>query len=1202
MKKAASVATLAVLFSVLSFAPLHAQNNGTLTGTVVDPTGAAVPNADVEILLPGGSSAILRAKTGTDGGFSIPVIKPGKYQLSVTAAGFAKVNLTEVTVDPGKEISLPPLKLQIATSAQTVDVVESPVGVQNTTYEVATTLTQDQVTNLPVLDRQINNLYSTQAGVEQNGVPGGSTVINGTRSQATNVTLDGINVQDQFIRLSGLDIIANNLTIAQVAEFTISSANEPSNYGIGATQVTMTTPSGTDQFHGSAYYYNRNSAVEANNWFSNQIGTPKPFLNLNQFGATIGGPIIKDKLFFYAAYENYRLRQQALQNFTVFTQSARQGVMTLTDGSGATANLLSATHSSVDPYISKLLGEMPLPNNSLLGDGLNTAGYQFNTRANATRDNILGRLDYALSPKNVFFATYTWNRNLVDRTGDDAFYTSVPPTYNDAEAKLFSIGWRWNPLPNLTNELRGGFNLAPVPFDVRTPVPPAYVNSPLVDFPGEFGFAPQGRFTNTYAWQDNASWIHGNHTMTFGYQQQDIRVKEYDNNGYIQAPFYNLGFSTSNPNGLTTIPGLPNASSNDVNTANNLLASLAGIVSETEQTFNVTSRTSGFVPGAANVRNFQYDTYSAYVSDKWKVRPRLTLSAGLRWDYYPAFNEANSLFLTPEMTGGNYISTILSDATLNFAGNSAGRPYYNASKKNFAPSVGFAWDVFGDGKTAVRGGYSLSYYNDDAIVTAANNVGTNSGLQSAVINPNVIATVSHPPAIPVPTLKVPLTFADNLANNPTNAEGLINPNIQQPYIQQWSLSVQREVKKFIIDVRYVGNKGVHEWRAVDFNQVQVAGTQYLTDFKKAQKNLFLSLAAGQGADGDYNPAIKGSVPVPFFSNNLPAGGFLSDPTVAGLLAQGQAGQLGSIYQEVFVPGLNGGYSFFPSLYGFGMNVLESGAYSNYQSGQIDVRRSLPNGQQLQINYVFSKALADTNGDLNNDRFEPYLDLHNGRLDYARAPFDLTNCLKANYVVPIPLGENHRLSGNRLINRVIGGWTASGIVTYQSGSPYSIVSQFGTLNRGGSRATYNTVDTLTGKIPSGTTGFFMTGNGPYFVNPSAVDPNTGLGVQQFGDAPFNGQVFADPGAGTDGSLQRRMFTGPNLFEWDAQLIKSIPITERVRVDFQAAFFNFTNHPNFTVGQDGNTGATGYNVNEPNFGKIIATTTIPRIIQFGAYIRF
>lgn len=1204
IRRSTGLRVLAGLLAVLSAHPLRAQNNGTLTGSVLDQSGAAVPNAPIELFLPGGSTPMLRTKTGSDGSFSIAAVKPGTYQLSIELAGFTKATVTNVLVDPGKENMIPPIRLQVATATQSVDVTESTVAVQSSSYEVATTLTQEQVTNLPVFDRQINNLFATQAGVEFNGVPGGSTVINGTRSQSTSVTLDGINVQDQFIRLGGLDIMANLLTIAQVSEFTISSANEPSNFGIGATQITMTTPSGGDQFHGSGYYYNRNSAVKANDWFSNQVGTPKPFLNLNQIGATFGGPIIKDKLFFYVAYEAYRLRSQATQNFTVFTPSARSGIMTLTDGTGRTANLLTATQNSIDPAMATILAAMPLPNNNLLGDGLNTAGYQFNVRQNQTRDNVLGRIDYALSPNNVFFATYTWNRNIVDRLGDDAFFTTVPPSFNDAEGKLFSVGWRWNPTSRLTNELRGGFNLAPVPFDTTNASPPYYLNSALIDIPGEFGFAPQGRFTNTYVLQDNASWVHGNHTVTFGYQQQNIRVKSYDYAGI--SPTYTLGFGPSNTNGLTTIPGLPDASTNDVFTANNLLATLAGIISGYSQTYNVTSRTSGFVPSAPNVRNYQYDTYSGYVSDKWKVRPRVTLTAGLRYDYYTPFNEANSLYLTPEITNGNYISTILSNATLNFGGDSVGRPYYNPSKKNFAPSVGFAWDVFGDGKTAVRGGYSLSYYNDDAIITASNNVGTNQGLQTTVTNPDVINQLStNPPKITTPVLQVPRTFLDNLNDSgPGNAEGIINPNLKTPYIQQWSLGIQREVKSFVIDVRYVGNHGLHEWRAMDFNQVQVAGTAYLTDFLKARNNLFLSQRAGLGTDGSYNPNVKGSVPLPFFDQNIPGGGFLSDPTVAGLLAQGQAGQLGAIYQEVFEPGLNGGYSFFPSLYGLGMNVLQSGSYSSYHSGQVDVRRRLPNGQQLQINYTFSKALADTNGDLNNDRFEPYLDVNNGRLDKARAPFDLTHCLKANYVVPIPMGNGHRLSGNRAVNHVIGGWTASGFFTYQSGSPYSIVSQLGTLNRGGSRATYNTVDVLSGASLSGATGFFMTGNGPYFVNPSATAPTTGLGVAQFGDAPFSGQVFANPDPGTYGVLQRRMFTGPNLFEWDAQIAKSIPITEKIKIDFQAAFFNITNHPNFTVGQDGNSAPveTNYNVNYPNFGRIIQTATIPRIIQFGAYVRF
>jgi hypothetical protein len=217
---------------------------------------------------------------------------------------------------------------------------------------------------------------------------------------------------------------------------------------------------------------------------------------------------------------------------------------------------------------------------------------------------------------------------------------------------------------------------------------------------------------------------------------------------------------------------------------------------------------------------------------------------------------------------------------------------------------------------------------------------------------------------------------------------------------------------------------------------------------------------------------------------------------------------------------------------------------------------------------------------------------------------LTHCLKANYVLPIPLGNGHRLGGNRFVNRVIGDWIFSGFVTYQAGSPFSIVSRRGTLNRGGSRAYYNTADVLSGANLDNAIGFFMTGNGPYFVNPSAIAPN-GRGVAPDGEAPFTGQVFTNPEPGTYGSLQRRRFTGPNLFEWDAQLAKTFAITERVRIDFQAAFFNLTNHPNFTVGQDGDTGSINYNIvniNQSNFGRIVSTVTIPRLIQFGAYIRF
>ncbi len=281
---------LASLFACVSLS-LYAQNNGTLSGSVIDGTGALVPNAAVELQLPGGGASILQTKTGAEGVFSIPAVKPGTYDLTVEASGFQKVTLSNVHVDPGRESTLQPIRVDIAGSTQSVEVSDSPITVQSSSYEVATTISAQQVANLPVLDRQVSNLFSTQAGVASNPNGIGSTVIDGLRSQMTNVTLDGINVQDNFIRLGGLDYLPNKFTIAQVAEFTISSANAPSNYGIGATQITMTTPSGTNEVHGSGYYYNRNSALSANNWFSNQNGTEKPFLNLNQMGGTVGGPV-----------------------------------------------------------------------------------------------------------------------------------------------------------------------------------------------------------------------------------------------------------------------------------------------------------------------------------------------------------------------------------------------------------------------------------------------------------------------------------------------------------------------------------------------------------------------------------------------------------------------------------------------------------------------------------------------------------------------------------------------------------------------------------------------------------------------------------------------------------------------------------------------------------------------------------------------
>jgi len=1189
-----------------------AQGLGGLSGTVVDPSGAAIPGAKVQLFLPGGKTPITTTESGSAGEFRIPSLRPTTYEIRVENTGFNGAKLANVVVDPARDTSLPPIRLEVASTTQTLEVKEAAQVVQADNFEVSTTVTQQQVENLPVLDRQVSNLFLTQAGVSEGKGP---ATVNGLRTSLTNLTLDGVNIQDNFIRTNGLDYLPNKLTIGQVQELTVVTANENPAMGLGATQIALTTPSGTNELHGNVYWYNRNSALAANNFFNNMDGVAKPHLNLNQLGGSVGGAVIKDKLFFYLNYEAYRLRQQQLTTNQVLTPSARQGILTYLDSSGAQQhfNILQAQGLSIDPAMAALLSAVPSTiNTNSVGDGLNTGGYAFNARSNEDRDNATGRVDYYLSQKHIFAGSYIFNRDTVDRPDIGNFYTVAPPVTNDNHSKFLSASWRWTPTARLTNEVRGGFNIAPGFFNVSGK-PPANFVSPnagsatffdldsLIFTPPVNTFLPQGRATNTYSFQDNATYTRGRHTISFGYQSQWVHIAPYDFGGTV--PTLGIGLSSNSKYGFG-VGDIPGANPTDTNTGNDLLAALAGLVAEDTQTFNVTSRTSGFVNGAANMRHFTYNTYSGYVADSWKLARHLTLTAGLRYDYYTVMNERDSLELLPQLISNNYITTMLSNATLNFAGSSVGRPFYHPDRNNFAPHAGFAWDVFGNGKTAIRGGYSVAYVNDDTVLALVNNIdSTNSGLAGIAADTGLTNTVSAPPGITAPTFKVPRTFADNYNINPGgNAQGMPDPNLRTPYVQLWSFGVQQELKGFILEARYVGNHAVKGLRAVDYNQINPNAAGFLNDFKRARSNGFLSQAAGKGFNPDYDSTVPGEQPLTVFPQ-LPAGGLLFLPIIQSFISSGEVGGLAAIYQQ---NGLNGNVNFFPSPYTNGANVITNISNSTYNGLQLDVRRRTTSGLQFQFNYSFSKSLGNSLGD-SPDRFEPFLDNAQARVERARLPFDLTHVFHANFVFPIPMGPGHRFNYAPL-GRLLGGWDISSFITYQSGTNFSILSSLATLNRFGLRSALNTVDTSLNKSQlDNVVGFFMTGNGPMFVSPSIIGAD-GRGVQPFGEAPFSGQAFFDPGPGTIGTLQRRFFNGPWDFNWDFAVIKNTKITERFNVEFRADFFNVTNHSAFTAGDEANLGV--FNVNNPSFGKIGADisqlafygSAPSRLIQFGMYVRF
>jgi hypothetical protein len=1191
------LASFLVLF--LAAASLYGQVNGTVNGTVLDASGAAVPDATVTLNLPGSATAIFTAKSTAAGSFTILSVPANTYDLVITAKGFLKAMRTGIEVLPDRSFDVPAVKLDVAGVSQSVEVEEVGTNVQTSNSEVTTTIAKQQIADLPVADRSPLAFLSTQAGVGSNGT--GNTVIDGQRTTYTNVTVDGINIQDNFIRTNDMDFLPNLLLLDQVAEVTVSTSNaSAANYG-GASQVAFVTPQGTNRYHGGVFWQNRNNYFRANSFYNNQAGVPVSFMNLNQLGGKVGGPVKKNKLFFYVDYEAYRQHQQTPSNYTILTSDARSGIYTYKDSGGTVhkVNILQAVGVSASSVMNSYLSQVPSAdkiNNYNVGDSTsallrNTAGYLMQRRDNRVRDNVTARGDYVLSDRSSFALTYMQNRDNLDRPDQDTTYSVAPLQSNSDTTRFLSVSWRFNPKSTLTNEMRFGFNWAPSIFLDSQTIPQYFISGTIYSNPVNGVLRTQGRNTDTYHYSDNASWVHGAHTIQFGYQMQDTRIETYNDAGI--TPTYGLGLGTANATtyGLTNTQ-MPGASSSDLSAANSLLSTLAGFYSSYTQTFNVSSRTSGFVNNYTSLRHLIQNNYAAYAQDNWKIARNFTATLGVRWDYYPATAERDGLYLAPQLTNNNSIATVFNPNTvLNFAGSTGGQPLWDAGKRHFAPNLGLAWDPTGQGKWAIRAGYSIAYVNDNIVRAADNSLGTNAGLSSTStqsgLNGNFGSTLT---SVVVPTYKVPRTLADNYATNSQAALAFPDPHLTTPYIQQWNISVQRSIKNTLIDVRYVGNHGTKEIRAFDYNQVQIG--QLLQPFQQAANNGWLALAATGTFNPVYNSAISGSVPTPFF-NAMPNAGYLTNSSVKSYMQTGQVGELANFYQ---INGINGPYNFYNNPYILGGNVMTNYSNSTYNALQLDARHNLSHGLQAQINYTFSKVLSDANGDQQTD-FEPFLDINNTKIERHRvAGMDLTHAIKANFVYDMPFGHGKHFDvSNRILSKVIGGWAMSGIYTLQSGAPFGVTSGGrGTLNRA-ARSTNNmaTTNLTAGQLDS-MFQVYTRGDGMWYFPFADKNPTDGRAVAPDGSAPFSGQVFFEPGAGTIGQMQRDMFNGPWVWDFDAAVQKVTHITETKTLTFRATGVNVFNHLTWWIGDQ--------SVQSTTFGKLTSQFYGNREMQFDLRLAF
>ncbi len=1202
-----SMTVTPLLICFLSIAAIAQSVNTRVNGTVEDPNGAVISGATV-VLTDKATNRQVTTTSNDEGFFRFSDVRAGSYMLSVERAGFKKSQVQNVVVhvDQSATVNVV-LELGDINEVVTTTSGESQLVVNTDNGELSTTVLQRQIQDLPLNGRNPLTLAGLQAGVNTSSTNRGASV-NGLRGSFTNLTWDGININDNFVRTDSFFGVASP-SVVSVSEFTLTTQNSGPGDGLGVAQVKLVTPRGSNDFHGSLFEFHRNDFLDANSFFNNRAGLPKEKLIQNQFGGNIGGPFVlprfgeggpttwgRNKLFFYFFYEETRVAEGASRLRTVLTPAARTGQFTyrrLDNQELQTVNLLGLAGLPADATMANLIGKTPLPNSGETGDNFNFSGFRFNSSAPSTDRSLGFRIDFDANVNHRFEAVYS---RLTSAFPNDVFndigevFPGLPGGGQSSVRPRGSFAWIWTPSANWTNELRTGFNNYDVEFVNREQFADGFqIAIPLVSNPVQ-NFQPQGRDVYVKELMDNATWVRGDHVYRLGGNLRLLKVLPFNDAGRL--PSYDIAFGSGNPNPLipSLFPG--GISTTNFDNASSILALLTGPVDSVDQTFQVKDRTSGFVPGLGERRDLRNFNIGLYLNDSWRTRRNLTLNFGLRWEFQSVPTEQNGLALLP--TGG--LSNLSNpNAVLDFAGRGTGRPFFNSDWNNFAPSFSFAWDITGDGKTSLRGGYSISYVIDNNITTVRNAFRGNDGLSQGVQITGIAGTITGAGRVPVPepAFEVPRTIAENTALDPQAALFTIDPNLRTPYVQQWNIGFEREIMRdTAVEFRYVGNHGVKLTRGIDINQVRIFDNGFLEDFRRAQFNL--------ATCGRLNPTAAQC------ANRQPLellprfglAGSLTNGTVVGIVRNGEVGELASFYlvrRNTYFNGANGGDPLLtPSFFlpvnpnAFVVDVIGNGSYSNYNAFQAEIRRRLSSGLYFQANYTFSKAFSDFEG--SQTSFSPLLDnATGGVVEKRRISDDISHVIKANAVYELPFGSGKRfLNRGGLIDGILGGWSVNGIFRWQSGEPISIVSARGTLNRRG-RSAINTVNsTLTIGELQDRTGLFFD---PTTGQPLIFDPALIAAIRA---NPNSNAFLTNPASGTLGGLQLTPLSGPSRLDLDMSLIKRVFFGENTNIEFRAEAFNVLNHTNFDIGQS-------QNINSANFGRITGAFD-PRILQFALKFNF
>jgi hypothetical protein len=1163
--------TRSLLVSALIFcATLAMAQTASITGTVSDQSGAVIDGAEIKVL--NTDTGAVRTTSSSGGGvYSVTNLPVGKYRIEIKKTSFIQFNVSDLvlTVDQAMTVNA---SLKPGTQSETVDVNGgdlAPIDLEST--QLSNLVEQRQMVDLPLITRNPYQLVLLSPGTSATDSTSGGFSVNGGRDRNNNFMLDGADNNDTSVPGGQGGVLNANPDSTQ--EFRVITDNFNAEYGrnTGAI-IDVITKSGTNSLHGDAYYFGRwNGFGGARDWFNPADGPNggpmNPYIR-HQFGFSVGGPIIKNRTFFFFNDEMDRFLTTLTDQATVPTAAFLSGKFnyTYTDTNGVQQTVpidLTPTGANnayglpFDPTMAKVFAKYPLATQS--ADGID-GNIFFPTSSKQSTYNPVVKLDHKINEHNSLSLRYGYNHFFDPNPG----FSDILPGFGAFEEKAISEGLSAQLTStlsnNLVNNFQFGWNHIYAAFYLSQSTVAAldgpggedsfgngwdYTLDPFSSFASVLGGSnAQARQTGTVSYTDNITWVHSNHTFKFGFDFRDVGESGYDN------------FSSRRQLALDTLRGfgydpgiVANEPANDPGTA--LIDgadALYGLVIQDSQSQFFNKSAARQTTDNKVYRQHEFDFFG---QDAWKIRRNFTLSLGLRYQLngvpYETDGNASNLLQDPGTfaTGQPLVFTTVGAGT--------GHALYQPDHKDIEPRIGFTWDPRGDGKMAIRAGFGI--FHDRVFGNEFGNARANPPFQATysafpveTIN-NAFGSGAFPAQIPtqVPSATIP-------DGSLTPGLVIFNTHFPNPSSNNWNLDIQRQVPgNNVIDLAYVGAMGVHVLGQRDGNPPDPGLVQQLVAFCSVPGNSFVN-QFGQ---------VTSCTP----------------ETVTGTSLYAAVGNPNSAFGNLPFNAVNNNALLQP-------DYQETAFNSIYHGLQTKFTHTMSHGLQIQGAYTWSHAL-----DNGTDPLTPAVgartfprNSRDLRQSYGNSDNDTRNVGVINYIWDMPFGKGKGYLSQGLVGRVFEGMQLSGIFTAQSGHPFNVRTAVDTQRTGIAAWGYQVGD-------------------PFAQGTPACSAPAGSG---FVYLP-NQCAFTTPPWGSPSNNPRNNFYGPGFWDADMSFSKKMSITERVKAELRVEGYNVFNHPHFlNPGTDA--AANGNLVGSSSFGVITQTfvqpdgTTSARQLQVAMRVSF